>query len=105
MSTVQEAINEKLLEQQRQHTIYSKLSYDRKTIIIKAKTEEKLQLTYGIIENIEELKDSTEINYKEENLQKIRVTGIPKYINQEKIKNIIKQLQPLDNKHTIKYTN
>lgn len=59
VTVVQEILNKELVNQKQLTSYFSKLSRNKKIIIIKAKTEENLQPLLQIIENIDKLNNIT----------------------------------------------
>lgn len=71
--------------------IFCGIARDRNTLIIKAETDKETDEILKAIENIETLKEAIEIEIKTENTKKIIILGIPQIIDEEKVKNQIKQ--------------
>lgn len=71
--------------------VFCGIARDKNTLIIKAETDTETEEILKAIENIETLKEAIEITIKYENTKKIIILGIPQTIDEENIKNQIKQ--------------
>lgn len=90
---VKDLLNEELIEKQTIPTFYSKLTRNRKTIVIKTQTEDQLKALLLIIEGNENIKKTTEIIYKQHNTQKLIITSIPKTIQPEYLLKLLNNQQ------------
>lgn len=70
---------------------FSRTTKNRKIIFIKTQKESKLLEIHQQIEKIEEIKNITEIQYRQHNTKRISIIGIPKDTEGEYLINLIKQ--------------
>lgn len=82
-----EILNTGITDKQTLPNFYSKLTRNRKIIVIKSQTEEQLKEILQKIQKNEYIKQAAEINYKQQNTQKLIITGIPKSTQPEKLIN------------------
>lgn len=89
---IKEILNNEIIEKQPLSIYYTKLTRNRKTLIIKSQTEEQLKGILQIIQESDYIKQSAEVNYKQQNLQKLIILGIPKSVQPEYLINSLNSL-------------
>lgn len=88
---VQEIINTKLQQIEQIPIYYSKITKNRRVIIIKTQLEKQLLEIQQHIEKIEEIKNITEIQYSQQETKRIIIIAIPKEKETEQVLKLIQQ--------------
>lgn len=91
LNTVQEEISLLISQQEITSQTYRRLSKNKRTIIIKSLREELLNTLHKKLLENDNLQQNTEIIYKQQQMQKIIITGIPVHTDGVNILKIIKQ--------------
>lgn len=89
---IKEILNNEIIEKQPLSIFYTKFTRNRKTLIIKSQTEEQLKGILQIIQESDYIKQTAEVNYKQQNLQKLIILGIPKSVQPEYLINSLNSL-------------
>lgn len=108
ISSIQEILNETILNQNMMQTIHTRLARDKRTIIVKAQEEEALKQLHHNLNNNDKVIKQVEINYKKNRTKRIIITGIPTTYSAQQILQHIKNYygnETIDENNIIKTKN
>lgn len=108
VSSVQELLNETENSQRMMISTHIKLAKNKRTLIIKASTEEVLKTLHQNLINNAKLTEQAEINYKQSKTYRLIITGIPINYNKTQIIQCINnyyKFQKMDETSIIKIKN